>query len=353
MVWGTDGGRAARAKGGTVTTTRKKLSQWLLMRRSMSSNSGHSPSSSNRIEGRRRRVEEVVPIACTTKRTESVLQENYLFPIELDEGVGAGGAGEQPLSMNAKGEGGVVGLLKRPRRSVFSALTKTKIGPMDSGLLRKDEKGVGGNGQQMNNNNNNNYNYTGTTTTNHTTNTSASCVYSGDQRLLLERKKHSEDESTTLESRRGDALELTCKDFEMVPTIDPAKDTAVDGGQQTVTGSSVEGGDQQQPVKSAVEVEALRLLNNWGISQAMLGQAIGSGARSELMGIYRIVVHRLQMQKERQANALNTKEDEGKRGKAKTKKTTTLTNNQKDSDDGGGGGCGGKCSGTSSNCVIL
>lgn len=209
--------------------------------------------STSRGSSARRRAEDVIPISCSTKRSESVLDETYLFPVAV--------------AMTAVGEsaGAAVGDLNagsaKKKKSIFSLGLKTRIGPMDAKV----------DSQQMHNN---------------------GSVYVTDQPggvggLEQEKKKHS-GSSTTMVAVNGS------KDFEMVPTFGPA--------------------DVQHPV----EQETLRTLHNWGITDEMLLQAVESGARNELIGIYRIVVHRLQVQAERQriSSSTNTKEGgaDGKRG---------------------------------------
>lgn len=308
-------------RGKTEMTAKEKLSElWRRRRRQASS----ARSQSRRGRG----VEVVVPIACSTKRTESVLEENYLFPIEV-VAMEETNTNSNPSSHN-KDSGGLLAGGQRPRRSMFSlgSLMKTKIGPMDLGVLGKGSKG------QMNNSNNNNNNNSSIK------NSTSSCVYSGDQNnsgkllqditvvdglVVVDRNKQQQEKHSESTMIKGG--ELTSTDFEMVPTFAKATTNTFDGQLSSV-------------MPSPVEVEALRLLNNWGISNAMLEQALGGGARNELMGIYRIVVHRLQMQEERQRN---TKEEgESGEGKKVVKKKSMEAS-----------GCGGKCSGTSSNCVIL
>lgn len=61
-----------------------------------------------------------------------------------------------------------------------------------------------------------------------------------------------------------------------------------------------------------IELEALKILANLGISKEMLLQASSSGARNELIGIYRIVVNRLQLHAIKQSGQLlKTKEENG------------------------------------------
>lgn len=291
-------------------------------------------------------AEEVMPIACSTKRSDSVLEANYLFPIEAGDG-DEDGAAKKKDSV-AGGGGGEEKRAVKPRRSLFSLglASKTKIGPMDSVVI----KGGGGGGQtlthqshhqqQMNNNNNNN---------------NSSCAIgdqqplsivmngstvgecTGDERmtskraplLLLDRRqeKYSGHGGDLKGIKEGGDDEVSNNNFEMVPTF------AIDS-------------ESSSPVHQ-LETEALRIMSGWGISQGMLSLAVPSGARNELMGIYRIVVHRLQLQEERQVE------------KAVAAATTALSLSQFTKDEEKrralGQGCGGRCprKSSNSNCVIL
>lgn len=307
----------------TTKKTKKRLIQF--WKRSNISVSSSSSSQSGPGRGGRRRAEEVVPIACSTKRSESVLDSNYLFPIEE----------QSKRSGNCGGQIEAVEKEKRsaPRQSLFSFGVKTKIGPMDDLMVVKGGGGVvgDGEGQPLNNHTtNNNNSHWANRDQQQLTNNGTKVFKRGDEE---QHKKHSSSSSTSM---HGDVIEGSVQDnvaggvsedFEMAPTF--------------VTGS--------QLLPDEVEVEALRLLNNWGISNAMLSQAVASGARNELMGIYRIVVHRLQMQQERQK--LNTKDqaeqgEKEKMNKMKQKKKLLFKGK-------GDGGCTGKCPSSSSNCVIL
>lgn len=319
----------------TQSTTVKKKKTRLIQFWKRSNTSVSSSSSSQSGPGRgggRRRVEEVVPIACSTKRSESVLDANYLFPIEEQS--------ERRVNCSARREEELEeGALKRsaPRRSLFSFGVKTKIGPMDDlVVLKGGGGGVGvgvGEGQLLNNyttNNNNNHSPSHWArdqqqlpSTNNGTK-----VFKGVGEEQQMKHSSSSMHADVIEGKVEEVGTIAggvSEDFEMAPTF--------------VTGS--------HSCPDQVETEALRLLNNWGISNEMLSDAVASGARNELMGIYRIVVHRLQMQQERQK--LNTK-DQADQGETKKMNKTTKKKLFKGKGDGG---CTGKCPRNSSNCVIL
>lgn len=59
-----------------------------------------------------------------------------------------------------------------------------------------------------------------------------------------------------------------------------------------------------------LEVEARAILSKLGINDDMLYQAINSGPRSDIMGAYRIVIHRLQKQRIHALQAELTPADE-------------------------------------------
>ena len=247
-----------------------------------------------------------MPIACSTKRTESVLEANYLFPIET--------AAVNPPACNNNGElatkdqhnaAGDMGLSKRPRKSVFSTL-KTKIGPMDLGGMVRAAAGR----------------------------KNTATVGPAEVEQQQEAKKHSGSMNDLLTSK---------KDFEMVPTIATCNNnnkSGCDDNAQVAAETTTTGGSGRQ-----FEAEAKRYLNNWGISSAMLEQAMASGARNELVGMYRIVLHRLEMQEERRKSQFTKDALNGGEGD-KSKKLKAIKMNIK-----GDGGCGGKCS--ISSCVVM
>lgn len=208
------------------------------------------------------------PIACNTKRTESVMADNFLFPIALPL--------DDPKDSR---EGGVhaIGLLRRSRRFLFSGM-KTKIGPMDVVTVIKPRN----DGLAMGN----------------------SAV------ILSDKSEETPNKHSTNMTKEAEPNQ------EMVPT--------------TTTQRLV-----LDVAEGSVEAEALQLLNKWGITKAMLQLGSADGARHELTGIYRIVVHRLQMRDERLLSKQITSASSGRNG-----------------EDSGSLGCGRKCIGGRS-CNIL
>lgn len=360
-------------KQGEATTAKEKLGQlWQRVSRRRRTTSNSNSQS-------RRRVVEVIPIACTTKRTDSVLAENYLFPIEQeDDHTTNQETNNNTTNNNNKGQLQLLPQLmmvqkSRPsRRSVFASLgLKTKIGPMDLGVIaNRNNNHIKEKEEQKSRNKN-----TNATAIKNSTSSCVVAVCSGDQHVVVTGGKplvllgqqtpqdNAFDEQVKMVSHSE--LNTTTKmDLNApiqggeLPSNDNFKNINNNNNLENVSTTPLTPVDAQllslrpphqvdQGPPSPVEVEALRLLNNWGISNAMLAQASSSGARNELVGIYRIVVHRLQMQQERQQRSNSTKEEEALLvgGRKKSEKI------KKNGDGSDSGGCGGKCSATS--CVIL
>lgn len=235
--------------------------------------------SSSRSRRRRQealdRQQPVHPVACTTKRTGSVLGGSYLFPLRLNadgtmsctkDGDDYGTA----ISPNAATINTVTMAPKKHRRSIFGPNLKKKIGPMEL-TLHTSRPGMEADSQNNNNhiaNNNNNNN-----------NSTLDNCYLDSSMDDGTKKKLSLLESSSLEQS------LFGQDFEMMPTSFLSSAKRVEG---------------TAAIPHPLELEALKTLNNWGITEEMLKQAASAGARNELIGIYRIIVHRLQMQRERE-----------------------------------------------------
>lgn len=128
------------------------------------------------------------------------------------------------------------------RRSIFSGTLKKKIGPMES---------ENGRGKMFNNKRNS---------------IEAKSVDS-------ELHKKSLVLNGGVEQTTDDELEEEQSSFVMLPTV--SKDLSE---------------------LSSFEVEARELLLKLGIDDDMLNEAIASGPRSDIIGAYRIIVHRLQKQ---------------------------------------------------------
>lgn len=370
-------------KQGEATTAKEKLGQlWQRVSRRRRTTSNSNSQS-------RRRVVEVIPIACTTKRTDSVLAENYLFPIEPeDDHTTNQETNNNTTNNNNKGQLQLLPQLmmvqkSRPsRRSVFASLgLKTKIGPMDLGVIaNRNNNHIKEKEEQKSRNKNNN----ATAIKNSTSSCVVAAVCSGDQHVVTGGKpllllgqqtpqdadgggfdeqvkmvSHSELNANDLKTTTKMDLNAPIQGGEL-PSNDNFKNINNNNNLENVSTTPLTPVDAQllslrpphqvdQGPPSPVEVEALRLLNNWGISNAMLAQASSSGARNELVGIYRIVVHRLQMQQERQQRSNSSTKEEEALLVGGRKKSEKMKKNGDGSD--GGGGCGGKCSATS--CVIL
>lgn len=204
------------------------------------------------------------PIACSTKRGGSILAENYLHPIEQFR---VHNPPEIPTVINPK------------RGGLFSANLKKKIGPIDNLESTKSLQSSGKRSNSCGSNNKssfdaksteflkdkdnttntaNNNTPTSTTTTNNTPNNNQKSTTSA---FSLKTKFEDSDFS---DEQKG---------FVMLPT-------------QTKDLSELDD----------IEINARKILNNLGISDDLLCQAIPSGPRSDIIGAYRIIVHRLQKQ---------------------------------------------------------
>lgn len=283
-------------------STRKRLSQLLMLgqrdRDRVSINQQRVKGRPN-TKGSKCTEDAVVPIACSTKRTESVLVADFLFPIPIEDSNRDSEAKERGISETKD----KVSLLRKSRRSLFSLGGKKKVGPMEMDNANTGNSQYGPEQPQDAGNNNH-----------------------------IDKK--SPGEPIVLTNSSGDENNWTNglgqpKQISVIPV--------------NSCGDTCEVMDNECTV--ALESEAKRILGNWGISVAMLEKGrLEHGTRSELVGIYKIVMHRLQTQQERQKSATQSHSGGTRRS----------TKEGKRADDGSGtGGCGGGCTGTSSNCVIL
>lgn len=178
------------------------------------------------------------PVICSTKRGGSILAENFLHPIEQFR---THNPAELPVT-NAK-------------RSFFSATLKKKIGPIE----HLDTADNALNQKKFLNNRSNEAKST---------------------EFLKEASKEGTPPTTkiansvfSLKSKFEDHdIQDELKGFVMLPTSDDSGD------------------------KDDIEKEARRILDALGISDVMLREAIPNGPRSDIIGAYRIIVHRLQKQ---------------------------------------------------------
>lgn len=181
---------------------------------------------------------------CSTKRGGSILAENYLHPIE------------QFRMQNAVQE--VPAPTKRG--GLFSANSKKKIGPIEAidGATNKFSKG----GSREILKSTEFLKETSLSTPQKANNTTPATANNCSSAFSLKSKFEDAD---ILDEQKG---------FVMLPT--------------NVAKSKVD--------LEEIEVEARRILGNLGITDEMLHDAVPSGPRSDIIGAYRIVVHRLQRQ---------------------------------------------------------
>ncbi|XP_063700352.1 serine/threonine-protein kinase MARK1 [Culicoides brevitarsis] len=176
------------------------------------------------------------PITCSTKRGGSILAENYLHPIEQFRV-------HNPIEIPTV----------TTKRGLFSGNLKKKIGPIDAQLESKR---------------------------NSTTSNSNKSFDAKSTEFLKEPSTNGTATTTTTQSAFSLKTKFEDSDFSdeqkgfvMLPT-------------------------QSKDVTELDEIEqnARKILNNLGISDELLCQAIPSGPRSDIIGAYRIIVHRLQKQ---------------------------------------------------------
>uniref|UniRef100_A0A336LTM6 CSON000143 protein n=2 Tax=Culicoides sonorensis TaxID=179676 RepID=A0A336LTM6_CULSO len=196
------------------------------------------------------------PIICSTKRGGSVLCENYLHPIEQ-------------FRINDTAE---ILPINPKRGRLFSGNMKKKIGPIE-GLENKNSLQSKGN-KNISSFNNNKSSFDSKST---------ECLK--DPSIL--QKASSNDSTTNLAynlSQKSTPLSLKTK-FEDTDLIEEQKGFVM---LPTCT--------KDLSQLDEIEVNARKILNNLGISDDLLCQSIPSGPRSDIIGAYRIIVHRLQKQ---------------------------------------------------------
>lgn len=197
------------------------------------------------------------PINCSTKRGGSILAENFLHPIEQFRV-------HNPTEIPA---------INPKRGGIFSANMKKKIGPIDNLESTKTLQSSGKRNNSCSSSNNKSSfeaksteflkdtgNNNGNTPT---TNTPTPNIQSQQSISAFSLKTKFEDSDFSDEQ----------KGFVMLPT-------------QTKEPSELDD----------IEKNARKILNNLGITDELLCQAIPSGPRSDIIGAYRIIVHRLQKQ---------------------------------------------------------
>lgn len=179
----------------------------------------------------------LTPIQCNTKRASSTFADNFLCPIDMP---------------NQEEEVFVPEAVTKPhRKSIFSGTLKKKIGPMDD-----MEKGKMFNRQSSN--------------------ADIKSFESSDLKngqCNLETKPHSMASSTSMIIDQNNPFNEEQGDFIMLPTC-----------------------TEDLTNLHHLEIETRFILHKLGITNDLLLRAIDSGPRSEIIGAYRIIVHRLQKQ---------------------------------------------------------
>lgn len=178
----------------------------------------------------------LVQLYFNTKRANSVLEENFLHPINI-------------LPTIVSDESAIVADAqpKSRRRSIFGHSLKKKIGPMED----KNRSNVFSNGTNS-----------------------------------------IEDKISISHSDQIQALRKTVESSSKQNSLSFADETNDDDEEQAdfvMAPTNTDCVDALHPL----EIEARSILQKIGITSEMLGHAIESGPRSEIMGAYRIVMHRL------------------------------------------------------------
>ncbi|XP_031622989.1 serine/threonine-protein kinase NIM1, partial [Contarinia nasturtii] len=179
----------------------------------------------------------LVQLYFNTKRANSVLEENFLHPINI----------LPAISNNDEASNVTDGQMKTRRRSIFGHSLKKKIGPMES-------KSNLFNNHRMNG---------------------------------------IEDKISISHSDQIQALRRTVESSSKQNSISCGDDTIDDdeqGGDFVMAPTNTDSLDGLHPL----EIEARTILQKVGITSEMLSLSIDSGPRSEIIGAYRIVIYRLQ-----------------------------------------------------------
>lgn len=200
------------------------------------------------------------PINCSTKRGGSVLAENYLHPIEQFRV-------HNPTEIPA---------INPKRSGLFSANMKKKIGPIDNLESTKSLQSSGKRNNSCSSNNKSSFDAKSTEFLKDTSN--------GNNNTPTTTNTPPNNQSQQQQQQKTSAFSLKTK-FEDSDFSDEQKGFVM---LPTQTKDPSELDD--------IEINARKIINNLGISDELLCQAIPSGPRSDIIGAYRIVVHRLQKQ---------------------------------------------------------
>lgn len=194
----------------------------------------------------------LVQLYFNTKRANSVLEENFLHPINALPSMSISTDGD---SVNGGGVGTTDGGHVKPqhrRRSIFGSSLKKRIGPIEeknkSNLFHNRTNGI-------------------------------------DEKI-----------STITHSDQMHALRQTIETSSKHNSITSCGDDPIDDEEQgefIMAPTNTDCMDALHPL----EIEARSILRKVGITNEMLCHAIDSGPRSDIIGIYRIVINRLQRRK--------------------------------------------------------
>ncbi|XP_041776544.1 probable serine/threonine-protein kinase MARK-A [Anopheles merus] len=243
----------------------------------MSSSTKSSSSRDERLVANPPEIPNLRTIACSTKRAASVLEENYLHPLKPDPAAGA------------PGEGADTGTLVTEHHLHHSHFIKDLSNDVSNNNI-------------VNSNANGTNNYTNQLTNDATGGANGSRKESS--AASQERKPRRFSFGRSLKKRIGpmelvSAESLTGPDGGVRPpravdlreklhrTIDEEHGRFV---MYPTTAVSSEGNRHLHPL----ETETRRLMKVLGITGDMIARAVTNGPRSDIIGVYRIVMHRLQ-----------------------------------------------------------
>lgn len=182
----------------------------------------------------------LVQLYFNTKRANSVLEENFLHPINVLPSMSA----DESINVTD-------GQTKPRRRSIFGSTLKKKIGPMEeknkSNLFNNRANGI----------------------------EEKLAITHSDQIQALRR--------TVESSSKHNSISL----------VDDTNDVDEEQGDFIIAPTNTDCLDALHPL----EIEARAILQKVGITADMLHHSIDCGPRSDVMGAYRIVIYRLQRRK--------------------------------------------------------
>lgn len=210
-------------------TNNTKKTHWFSRKRIVHKNPDPSQNDAN-----------IVQLYFNTKRANSVLEENFLHPINVLPAI----TSDESITVTDSQP-------KSRRRSIFGHSLKKKIGPMEE----KNKSNVFNNG----------------------TNSIEDkiSISHSDQIQALRKTVESTSKHNSISFAADESLDIEEQgDFVMAPTNTDCLDAL-----------------------HPLEIEARAILQKIGMTSEMLCHAIDSGPRSELIGAYRIVMYRLQRRK--------------------------------------------------------